>query len=42
MVTYGDLFLFCTFVVALIGLCYTVFKGRKWGSREIEIFAPDR
>ncbi len=29
MVTYGDLFLFCTFVVALVGLCYTVFKGKK-------------
>ncbi len=29
MVTYADLFQFCIFVVALVGLCYTVFKGRK-------------
>ena len=28
-VTYQDLLLFCTFVVALVGLCYTIFKGRK-------------
>ena len=28
-VTYGDLFQFCIFVVSLVGLCYTVFKGRK-------------
>lgn len=29
MVTYADLFQFCIFVVALVGLCYTVFKGKK-------------
>ncbi len=29
MVTYADLFQFCIFIVALVGLCYTVFKGRK-------------
>jgi hypothetical protein len=29
MVTYQDLFLFCTFVVSLIGLLYQIFKGRK-------------
>ena len=28
-VTYQDLLLFCTFIVALVGLCYTIFKGRK-------------
>ena len=28
-VTYSDLFQFCIFVVALVGLCYTIFKGRK-------------
>ncbi len=29
MVTYAELFQFCIFIVALVGLCYTVFKGRK-------------
>ena len=29
MVTYADLFQFCIFIVALVGLCYTVFRGRK-------------
>ncbi|NBH74258.1 hypothetical protein D3Z51_20185, partial [Clostridiaceae bacterium] len=29
MVTYADLFQFCIFIVALVGLCYTVFKGGK-------------
>ena len=28
-VTYADLFQFCIFVVALIGLCFKVFKDRK-------------
>ncbi len=28
-VTYADLFQFCIFVVALISLCYAIFKGRK-------------
>ena len=28
-VTYSDLFQFCIFVVALVGLCYTIFTGRK-------------
>ncbi len=27
--TYSDLFQFCIFVAALIGLCYTVFRGKK-------------
>ena len=25
----ADLFQFCIFVVALVGLCYTIFRGRK-------------
>ncbi|WP_243239144.1 putative holin-like toxin [Blautia massiliensis (ex Durand et al. 2017)] len=29
MVTYSELFQFCTFIVALVGLCYTIFKKRK-------------
>ena len=29
MVTYAELIQFCVLIVALIGLCYTVFKGRK-------------
>lgn len=29
MVTYEQLFLFCTFLVALISLCYQIFKGKK-------------
>ena len=29
MITYAELFQFCTFIVALVGLCYTVFKGKK-------------
>lgn len=30
-VTYSDLIQFCIFVVALVGLCYQVFKDkRKW------------
>ena len=29
MVTYADLFQFCIFIVALVGLCYTIFGGRK-------------
>ena len=28
-VTYADLFQFCIFICALIGLCYTIFKGKK-------------
>lgn len=28
-VTYSDLFQLCIFVVALVGLCYTIFKGKK-------------
>ncbi len=28
-VTYSDLFQFCIFIIALIGLCYTIFKGKK-------------
>ena len=28
MVTYSELFQFCMFIVALVGLCYTIF-GRK-------------
>ncbi len=29
MITYQDFFLFCTFIVALIGLLYQIFKGKK-------------
>ncbi len=29
MVTYAELFQFCIFIVALVGLCYTVFKGKN-------------
>ena len=29
MITYSDLFLFCTFVVSLVGLCYKIFKTKK-------------
>ncbi len=28
-ITYPDLFQFCIFVVALISLCYQIFKGKK-------------
>lgn len=29
MITYEELFLFCTFIVSLVGLCYEIFKNRK-------------
>lgn len=29
MVTYAELFQFCIFIVALVGLCYTIFRGKK-------------
>ena len=29
MITYEDLFLFCTFIVTLVGLCYQIFKKKK-------------
>ena len=28
-VTYSDLFQFCIFVVALVGLCYQIFRDKK-------------
>ena len=28
-VTYQDLLLFCTFIVALVGLCYEIFKDKR-------------
>lgn len=28
-VTYGDLFQFCIFIVALVDLCYQIFRGKK-------------
>ncbi len=28
-VTYAELFQFCTFIVALVGVCYTIFKDKK-------------
>ena len=28
-VTYTDLIQFCIFIIALVGLCYTIFKGKK-------------
>ena len=31
MITYSDLIQFCIFIVALVGLCYEMLKGkRKW------------
>ncbi|MCM1468287.1 MAG: putative holin-like toxin [Alistipes sp.] len=29
MITYQDLFLFCTFIVALINLLYQIFKDKR-------------
>ena len=29
MITYTELFQFCMFIVALVGLCYTIFGGKK-------------
>ncbi len=29
MITYSDLIQTGIFIVALVGLCYTIFKGRK-------------
>ncbi len=29
MITYSDLFQFSIFIVALIGLCYQIFRGKK-------------
>ncbi|MDE6639700.1 MAG: putative holin-like toxin [Acetatifactor sp.] len=29
MITYQDLFLFCTFIVALISLIYQIFKDKR-------------
>ena len=29
MVTNADLFQFCLLIVALVGLCYEIFKNRK-------------
>ena len=29
MVTYSDLIQFCIFIVALVGLCYENFKGKR-------------
>ena len=29
MITYADLIQFCLLIVALIGLCYTIFGGKK-------------
>ena len=29
MITYTDLIQFCMFIVALVGLCYTIFRGKK-------------
>ena len=28
-ITYTDFSQFCIFIIALVGLCYTVFKGKK-------------
>lgn len=31
MVTYSDMIQFCIFIVALVSLCYEIFKGkRRW------------
>ena len=32
-VTYSDLIQIGIFIVALVGLCYTIFGKRKWGCR---------
>lgn len=29
MITYSDFFQFCIFIVALVGLCYKIFRGEK-------------
>ncbi|MCI5958232.1 MAG: putative holin-like toxin [Lachnospiraceae bacterium] len=29
MVTYEDLFQFCILIVALVGLCYKIFKDKR-------------
>ncbi len=29
MITYADFFQLCIFIVALVGLCYKIFKGKK-------------
>ena len=29
MMTYTDFFQFCTFVISLVGVCYTIFSKRK-------------
>ncbi len=28
-VTYADMFQFCIFIIALVSLCYKIFKGKK-------------
>ena len=30
MITYSELIQTGIFIVALVSLCYTIFKGRKW------------
>ena len=29
VITYEEFFLFCTFIVALVGLCHQIFRDRK-------------
>ena len=29
MITYADFFQLCIFIVALVGLCYKIFKGKE-------------
>ena len=29
MVTYSDMIQFCIFIVALVSLCYEIFKGKR-------------
>ena len=29
MITYSDLIQFCIFIVAFVGLCYEIFKGKR-------------
>ena len=29
MVTYSDLIKFCILMIALVGLCYQIFKGKR-------------
>ena len=40
MITYSDLIQFCIFIVALVGLCYEIFKGKR-NSRQLFAVVDD-